>query len=456
MSTKHLMSARWPRPACSLRIWSRASTEDRPIENGHDTDKEPPQPPPDDHDEGWWTSLEVSLDQHDKEPPQTSAEPPQTAPERAQSSIIDPTKWTAPAPLREWLVQDWIPIGYATGLYGDGGLGKSLLGQQLLTATACSLPWLNMIVKGGRAVGVMCVDDPDELHRRQESVNALAGVEMCHLEMLRYSSRVGADNLLMTFNERNQGSYTGLFQQLVRFLRGFPPRVVFLDTLADIFGGDEIKRAQARQFVQGVCGNIAREFACAVVVSAHPSAVGISTGSGTSGTTAWNNTFRSRLYLSSPKDKPGERTLARMKANYAPKDAEIALEWRNGAFVARGSPPPAQTLPWTDIDAIFTAIEDAWADGKPYSNQPQTKKFGRYLPLWVEMTMGHQQTKIAKLLDGWLAAGFLAVGIASAHSKTYGLRVVRRLRKNAAEVAPETSAETSAAEVDENERSSEN
>ena len=148
------------------------------------------------------------------------------------------------------------PRGYVTGLYGDGGIGKSLLAQQLLTLVASALPWLGMDVRAGPAFGFMCEDDTDELHRRQEAINRGYRLSMSSLELLRYASRVGFDNLLMTFNERNQGLPTPLFTEIISFLTKFRPALVVIDTVADTFGGDEIKRAHARQFVQGVGGNI--------------------------------------------------------------------------------------------------------------------------------------------------------------------------------------------------------
>jgi len=387
-----------------------------------------PTPDPETTDPGWWESLERRFEDgvsgEIDEPPQTSA----TSAEAKTSSVIDPRDWTAPAPLRQWLVQDWIPIGYVTGLYGDGGLGKSLLAQQLMTSVACALPWLGMDVKGGKSFGFMCEDDPDELHRRQESINGAYGLQMRHLENLRYSSRVGADNLLMTFDERNRGNPTELFRNLAKYLSDYRPKLVVIDTLADTFGGDEIKRAHARLFIQGICGNLAREYECAVVICAHPSAAGISSGSGTGGSTAWSNTFRSRLYLQAQKEQPDGRVLSRMKANYAPANAELSLEWRDGCFMPKTSAARLPAIQWNDIQVIFAEIVRGWHAGEPWSNSPQTKRIGRYLPLWAQVHLGIQERVVAKFIDEWLAGGYLKSAVFDAHRKVFGLKVVRHLQ----------------------------
>ena len=350
-----------------------------------------------------------------------------------ESTILDPRKWTAPAPLRQWIVADWIPRGYVTGMYGDGGVGKSIVLQQLLTSTATALPWLGMDLQhAGRAFGFMCEDDQDELNRRQEAINRAYGIGPEHLEFLRYSARVGFDNLLMLFNEQNQGKPTPLYDRLIAFLESFPPALVVIDTLADTFGGDELKRAHARQFVQGVGGNIARKFNCGVVIAAHPSASGIAQGTGTGGSTAWSNTVRSRLYLTQKEGDGDGRTLSRMKANYAPTKGEILLEWRHGCFALSNIQDPQVGVTWADIRAIFAEIERAWNGREPWSTEPQTKKWGRYLPLWIQVTFGYNEKEILKLLHSWLAGGFLKMDELDAHSKMRGLRVMKHLQPGVA------------------------
>jgi hypothetical protein len=60
--------------------------------------------------------------------------------------IIDPAKWQDQlVPERRWTVIDWIPVGAATGLYGPPGYGKTLLAQQLMTATALKKPWVGCL-----------------------------------------------------------------------------------------------------------------------------------------------------------------------------------------------------------------------------------------------------------------------------------------------------------------------
>jgi hypothetical protein len=66
-------------------------------------------------------------------------------------------------PARRWLVPDWLPSGVVTGLYGDGGVGKSLLAQQLQTAMAIGSVWLGLRVEEGASLGVYCEDSFDEL-----------------------------------------------------------------------------------------------------------------------------------------------------------------------------------------------------------------------------------------------------------------------------------------------------
>ena len=115
-----------------------------------------------------------------------------------------------------------------------------------------------------------------------------------------------------------------------------------LDALADVYGGEENARAQARQFIALLRG-LAIKNDLAVVLIAHPSLSGMASGSGTSGSTAWSNSVRARLYLERVLDEgnreidPDLRVLRVKKSNYGPVGLELRLRWQNGAFIIDGA-----------------------------------------------------------------------------------------------------------------------
>ena len=252
--------------------------------------------------------------------------------------LTDPSIFEGRAPDRRWLVQDWIPWGHVTMLSGDGGVGKSLLLQQLLTCAAIGQDWLGQGVTPVKTLGVFCEDDVDELHRRQDAINQLYGIEYKDLANMRWMCRLGMDNAMMIFPQRDSpGERTVLCQQVVNTTKEFGAHLIGLDALHDLFSGNENARPQARQFIHTL-SFIAAEIDGAVLLTAHPSLSGLSSGSGTSGSTAWNNAVRSRLYLKKPKaDDDGDvedndRMLKREKANYAGIGDEIRLTWANGVM----------------------------------------------------------------------------------------------------------------------------
>jgi RecA-family ATPase len=249
-------------------------------------------------------------------------------------------------PDRQWIWEDWIPLGAVTALYGDGGAGKSLLALQLMTACATGRPFLEHDVAACKALGVFCEDDGDELHRRQAALNRALGLSFADLGQMRWISRVGNENLLMTFTADGRGVPTPFFFQILDAARAFGARVVVIDTAADAFAGNENIRTQVRQFI-ALLTRLAREIGGAVILLAHPSQTGKASGSGDGGSTAWNNSVRSRLYFRRPAqaDAKGEeargdegadpdlRILSRLKANYAAAGVDLTLRYDRGAFV---------------------------------------------------------------------------------------------------------------------------
>ena len=290
--------------------------------------------------------------------------PPEREVRVAPLILTDPTRLEdVPVPERQWMIEGWMPWRNTTALYGDGGVGKTLLAQMLGTSAATGRAWLGLEVRRCRTLGVLCEDDDDELHRRQADINAAMGLNFRDLRDLRWISRVGQDNLLMTFESDGVGVLAPFWDQIVSAARGFGAQLIILDTAADMFGGNENARPQVRQFIQGACTRLAMEIDGAVLLCAHPSVAGMNSGEGSSGSTGWNNSVRSRWYLTRPKaeaDEPVDdsaRVLTKKKANYSTIGDEIEMEWRVGAFHVRH----ARSM--NAVDRIADSARERQAEG---------------------------------------------------------------------------------------------
>ena len=290
--------------------------------------------------------------------------------------LVDPTTLADLAvPERQWLVPDWIPMRRATGLYGVGGSGKTLLMQMLATACAIGVPFLGLPVRRCRSILLYCEDDLDEMHLRQADINRLFGCTWADLSDMRWLPKLGHENTLMTF-ENGLAVLTPLFGELLTEAKSFGAALVVTDTLADVFGGNEIDRGQARRFVQEGLGRIARETGAAVIAAGHPSVSGIKNETGESGSTGWDGAFRSRLYLHYPKAEEGhepdrsERILTRKKSNWAKVGESILLRWRNGVFVVDQPTGIIGSIERRTADRVFLELLDAtWEENQRVSSR---------------------------------------------------------------------------------------
>ncbi len=244
-----------------------------------------------------------------------------------------------PVPERLWHVPGLVPHGTVTILSGDGGTGKSLLAMQLAAATVLGEAWIGLQVEPGPALFLSAEDDVPELHRRLAGIADHHGRDLSEFAGLSIAPMAGRDAVLGALEGRSGLiRKTPVFAALEMAIVARRPRLVVLDTLADLFGGNEIDRAQARQFIAALRG-LAIDHDLALVLLAHPSMSGLNSGSGSSGSTAWSNSVRSRLYFrrilsedGRHEPDPDARVLEVKKTNYARTGAAVALSWQDGVF----------------------------------------------------------------------------------------------------------------------------
>lgn len=258
-------------------------------------------------------------------------------------------------------VEGWLPAREVALLNGDGGAGKSLLALQLAVCTALGRRWLGREVLKGRALYISCEDDLDELHRRLFAIATHEGAKLSDLAEVDIVSLAGADALFaLPSPDGGVLQETDLFGMLYARVDQSAPSLVVVDTLADVFGGDENIRAQARQFIT-LMRRLTQPAGSTVLLLSHPSLSGMASGAGTSGSTAWSNSVRSRLYLEREfkphpyiqgklvEPDPNIRTIGNKKLNYGPSGSTTRLRWDEaGVFVVDNQPSTAPIAPSPD------------------------------------------------------------------------------------------------------------
>lgn len=277
--------------------------------------------------------------------------------------VVEPSTWQGrDPPARNWVVADWVPDSAVTLFAGDGGTGKSMLGLQLAVAVATGQQWLGLPTATGSALVMACEDDVSELHRRLSGIVQRTGKQFAMLSAIRIIAAAGHNAALFEADEgAARGKWTKRFQQLSDLVQSLTPRVVVLDTAADLFAANENSRRQVRQFVSGLTG-LAMRSRCAIVLLAHPSRAGMTSNAAYSGSTAWNASVRSRLTLvrpdrgakDSPDVDPAERILSVGKANYGPDGTAIKLRWSAGIFEPVNAPGRHDRIAReAEVDTVF-------------------------------------------------------------------------------------------------------
>ena len=301
---------------------------------------------------------------NDNTPPSSARHnTPPTAETDRPLPVICPAEWHGkPIPVREWYATDLIPNRQVTIVSGDGGVGKSLFALQIAAAGALGVDTMGVSPAAGRVVYLGAEDEAAEFHRRLADIVATHGKDLGDLSDFRLLPLADRDALLASPDARGNMRTTPLFLMLVDVLCKFQPKLVVLDTAADLFGGDEIKRGQVRQFI-GILRHVAISLDCAVVLLTHPSVSGMQSGTGSSGSTAWNNSVRSRLYLTRPEGKdtdPDLRLLTTKKSNYGAVGGETKLRWKAGVFALDdGKPQVGSILLAAKAERVFRDVLSA-------------------------------------------------------------------------------------------------
>lgn len=278
-----------------------------------------------------------------------------------------------PVPPFEWHVPGLAPARNVTLISADGGTGKTTVALQLCASTALGRNWLGQSVRKGRALYLSAEEEGDELHRRLDAMMPL-DASFSDLGDLKLWPLAEEDAVLVAPDRGGRLEETARWAEFAEMAMDWAPRLIVLDAAADVYGGNESDRPSVRQFV-GKLRGVAMKTGAAVVLLSHPSLTGLASGSGSSGSTAWSNSVRSRIYMTRPSPET-DRDLAVLsvkKANYAPAGTELRLRLQGGMFVNEdqgGFAGMDQTIARNRVDRLFLEMLAAYdAQGRVVSDR---------------------------------------------------------------------------------------
>lgn len=285
-------------------------------------------------------------------------------------------------PDRRWLWDQWLPVGACTALFGDGGLGKSLIAKQIATAVATGTPLFGAETERANVLAFYCEDDAPELARRQQAVCRGMRVPAETLTGYQYQSRFGRRSLLGHIDKRTGEFVTNeLYAQIRERARETGARLIILDNALHLFG-DNINDPGAVTRFMNRMNEIALEIDGAVLLLGH---IAKAEGSKFAGTSAWSNASRNRLFLGRPTDaneamrNPDARILERPKSNYARSGDSLSIMWHEGAFSRPEDIGPAgaarTSQDATDNAAFLRLLDEFTAKQKPLSVHKQARNF---------------------------------------------------------------------------------
>lgn len=244
-----------------------------------------------------------------------------------------------PAPTSFWW-DGLVPAGAVTLLGAHGDTGKSMVSLMLACSLCAGEPLFGIATRRAR-VAYFSAEDPARvvLLRLHGIVKGL-GLMLADLDDLHVLDATEGDPVL--FHELSKvdgrpGVITPSYTSLREYLDAEAIDVLIVDNASDVFDASENDRAKVRAFMRALTQLAQPERAVVLLSHVNRSTAsgfdGSSSGKaeGYSGSTAWHNSARSRLYLRREKD--GGLVLEHHKNNLGQgKRDPIQLSWPRGGL----------------------------------------------------------------------------------------------------------------------------
>ncbi len=236
---------------------------------------------------------------------------------------------THPEPPPAFIWDGYIPRGVVTLLGAHGGTGKSTIALMLAVCGGLGRSLFGKDVRRTKTVFVSLEDGANVIRYRLGFICRVWDIDPKSLDGWLHIVDGTEYPELFAADGRGQGVMTATYARLSRMVEDVQAGLVIVDNASDAYGGDEIQRRQVRAFMRSLT-QIARLTDGGVLLLAHVDKVTSRdskkvSGEGYSGSTAWHNSARSRLFLA--RGDNDLLTLSHQKSNHGRMEESVKLKW---------------------------------------------------------------------------------------------------------------------------------
>lgn len=339
-------------------------------------------------------------------------------------------------PERDWIFDHWIGTGHVTLLSGGGGIGKSVLSLQMAVAAAKGLTFITKAPKPRNVLVWMGEDDEDEIWRRSVAICKKFDVPLNQLSGGVFVEPMASVECSLMEKIQGKIERTNMLTELRDQITDTKSELVILDNIGRLFGGNENDRHDVTAFIAAL--NYAAEpMKAAVLLLGHTSKI---QGSEFSGSTAWENSARARLWFSDrPPDKTPEkgedeeppsdlRYLSKRKVNYTSRDLCI-MKYSDGAYDVVEQPASGGLMSSLRNASSRRVVQTAFSKLTSLNIRPSDAvgAHDNYLPALIvkyKFAEGHSKAELADAMRSLIVDGVLKreqVGVYANRNPKFGL-----------------------------------
>lgn len=279
-----------------------------------------------------------------------------------------------PAP--SFWIQDYVPARVVTLLGAHGGAGKTMLGLVAAACIATGRPFMGKQTKRARVLFLSGEDDMTTVQWRMAQICREYGIDPAALDGWLTAIDATEDDPTLYIESIVNGTRIGIPTDGYKQLRSFVEDghdVLIIDNASDVYGADENSRPQVRGFMRALA-KLVKGRSGAIILLAHVDKNTARSNSGTegySGSTAWHNSARSRLFLKA--DETGGLILEHQKSNFGKRAEPINLCWSpHAVLTVNGSAASVAGADTDERDKVLQLVLEFYQRGENISPFPHS------------------------------------------------------------------------------------